>query len=46
MLRTLRAKTSIREIFSLKKNIKMTMRILQENSQSVELSMFQKINKE
>ena len=31
MLRILRAKTSICEIFSSKKNIKMTMRTLQEN---------------
>ena len=35
MLRTLCAKTSIREMFSLKKDIKMTMRILQKNSQNV-----------
>ena len=35
MLRTLRAKALIREIFSLKKDIKMTMRVLQENSQNV-----------
>ena len=31
MLRTLCAKTLIREIFLLKKNVKMTMRALQEN---------------
>ena len=32
MLRTLCAKTSIREIFSSEKDVKMTMRILQKNS--------------
>ena len=36
MLRTLRIKTSIREMFLLEKNIKITiMRVLQENSQNV-----------
>ena len=35
MLRTLRAKTSMYEMFSSKKNIKMTMRALQENSQNI-----------
>ena len=44
MLRTLRAKTLINEIFSSEKSIKMMMRILQENSQNVRLLMFQKIN--
>ena len=44
MLRTLRAKTSINKIFLLKKDVKMTMRILQKNSQNVRLLMFQKIN--
>ena len=44
MLRTLRAKTSICKIFSSEKNIKMTMRTLQENLQNVWFSMFQKIN--
>ena len=40
MLRTLCAKTSIREIFLLEKNVKMTMRTLQKDSQNVRLSMF------
>ena len=35
MLRTLRAKILIREMFSLKKDIKMMMRALQENLQNV-----------
>ena len=35
MLCTLRAKTLIREIFSLKKDIKMTMRVLQKILQNV-----------
>ena len=35
ILRTLRAKTLIREIISLEKNIKMMMRVLQKNSQNV-----------
>ena len=42
MLRTLRVKTLIYEIFLLKKNIKMMMRVLQENSQNIQLLMFQK----
>ena len=46
MLRTLRAKALIREIFSSEKNIKMIMRALQKNSQNVRLSMFQKTNEE
>ena len=46
MLRALRAKTLIREIFSSEKNVKMTMRVLQENSQNVQLLMFQKTNEE
>ena len=44
MLRTLRAKTSINKIFLSEKNVKMTMRVLQKNSQNVQLSMFQKTN--
>ena len=35
MLRTLCARTSIREMFSSEKGVKMMMRILQENSQGV-----------
>ena len=35
VLRTLCARTSVREMFSSEKSVKMTMRILQENSQSV-----------
>ena len=35
MLRTLCAKASIREILSSEKDVKMTMRTLQENSQNV-----------
>ena len=35
MLRTLCAKTSVREMFSSERNVKMTMQILQENSQNV-----------
>ena len=44
MLRTLCAKTLIREIFSSEKDVKMTMRILQENSQNIWFLIFQKIN--
>ena len=44
MLRTLRAETSICEMFTLEKNIKVTMRVLQENLQNVQLLMFQKTN--
>ena len=35
MLRTLCARTSIREILSSEKNVKMTMRTLQKNSQNI-----------
>ena len=35
MLRTLRAKTSIDEMFLSEKNVEMTMRVLQEKSQNV-----------
>ena len=42
MLRTLRAKTSINEMFSSEKNVKMMMQVLQKNSQNIRLSMFQK----
>ena len=44
MLRTLCAETSIREMFSSEKDVKIMMRVLQENSQNIQLSMFQKIN--
>ena len=44
MLRILRAKTLINEMFSSEKDVKMIMRILQEDSQSVRLSIFQKTN--
>ena len=46
MLRTLCAEASIREMFSSKKDVKMTMRVLQENSQNVWLLMFQKTDEE
>ena len=43
-MRTLHAKTLIREMFSSKKSVKIMMQILQEYSQNVQLSMLQKIN--
>ena len=46
MLRILCAKTLICEMFLLKKDVKMTMRALQKNSQNVRFSMFQKTKKE
>ena len=46
MLRTLYAEILICEMFLLKKDVKITMRILQRNLQNVQLSIFQKINKE
>ena len=46
MLRTLRAKALIREMFSLKKDVKMMMRVLQENSQNVWFLIFQKTDEE
>ena len=46
MLRTLRAKTLINEIFLSEKGVKMIMRALQEDSQNVQFLIFQKTNEE